>query len=173
MHPQNRARVAPARTARPTDRHAVAQLLTERVAEYAGRHLQPAPGSRGRGPKQGHRTKDLKRGRPYAASNLLGVLAESLVDPRVRTTDICALLEQLKVDVLQACGELTDVEFDDAMLRETDAQGATDTRQYLAGRHRTPGTLDALMDALAREIVEKQVAHAAAKRLRDELAIAS
>jgi hypothetical protein len=150
----------------PLDAAAIEAHLVTRATEYARRHLRPE--LRGRGVRQGHRTKDLKRQRPYAATNLLGVLAESLADRRVPTSAVCLLLDELKLDAMLVRGELADVDFDEVMLLETTAQGVTDALQIRASRTQSPGAFAALLTALLREGDVKHLAAAATKRKLEE-----
>lgn len=167
MHPSNAGRVAPDRShAGLPDLAAIEAHLTARVLEYLDRHVQPV--RRGRGHRQSHRRKDARRRRPYAASNLIALLAEAIHDPRHTPAGACRLLEELKLDVLYLTGALADApNFDDVMVRETSAQGTTDPLQLIATRTRAVGDLDALLAALIDERDWKERAIAATKLERE------
>jgi len=172
VNPKNPDRVAPdsptgiTRSGPTLDAAAIEAQLTTRVTEYARRHLQPE--LRGRGVRQGHRAKDLKRGRPYSATNLLAVLAESLADRRVPTSGVCLLLDELKLDAMCVRGELADVDLDEVMLLGTATQAVTHGCQLRAGRTRSAGDYAALLTAFLRETQLKQLAAAATKRKLEE-----
>lgn len=160
MTPFNAARVAPA--PQTLDRAAIEARLVGRVAEGSRQHL--APDVRGRGVRQSQRTKDVKRNRQYAASNLCALIADALMDDRVPTSGICLLLDELKLEAMDVRGELTSLDFDEAMLLETSAQGVTDLLQLRASRTLTEGTLAALSGALLRQAHTTQIAAAVTRR---------